>query len=73
MVVADDYVTVHMVFKGHFTGSFGHSEGQGQVIDFNATDLLKVKDGRITAGVAPGAELLDGMFYRPVTTFGQTG
>ena len=48
MVVADYYVTVHMEFKGHFTGSFGHSKGQGQAIDFIATDLLKVVDGRIT-------------------------
>jgi hypothetical protein len=29
-------------FKGHFTGSFGHRKGQGQAIDFIATDLLKV-------------------------------
>jgi predicted ester cyclase len=48
MVVADNYVTVHMEFKGHFTGSFGHSKGHGQAIDFIATDLLKVTDGRIT-------------------------
>ena len=48
MVVADDYVTVHMEFKGHFTGSFGNSKGQGQAIDFIATDLLKVTNGLIT-------------------------
>ena len=48
MVMADDYVTVHMEFKGHFTGSFGRRKGQGQAIDFIATDLLKVTDGRIT-------------------------
>lgn len=48
MVVADDYVTVHMEFKGHFTGSFGRTSGHGQAIDFIATDLLKVTDGRIT-------------------------
>jgi predicted ester cyclase len=48
MVVAGGYVTVHMVFNGHFTGSFGKTKGQGQVIDFIATDLLKVTDGRIT-------------------------
>ena len=48
MVVTDEYVTVHMEFKGHFTGSFGYSKGQGQAIDFIATDLLKVTNGLIT-------------------------
>jgi predicted ester cyclase len=48
MIVADDYVTVHMTFKGHFTGAFGKTKGQGQAIDFIATDLLKITDGRIT-------------------------
>ncbi len=48
MVVAGDYVTVHMDFKGHFTGTFGSIKGHGQPIDFIATDLLQVTDGRIT-------------------------
>jgi predicted ester cyclase len=48
MIVTGDFVTVHMEFKGHFTGSFGTVKGQGQAIDFIATDLLKVTDGRIT-------------------------
>ena len=48
MVVADDYVTVHMEFRGHFTGTFGKAKGQGQSIDFIATDLLKVADGHVT-------------------------
>jgi predicted ester cyclase len=48
MIVADDYVTVHMTFKGHLTGAFGKTKGQGQAIDFIATDLLKITDGRIT-------------------------
>jgi predicted ester cyclase len=48
MIVAEDYVTVHMTFKGHFTGAFGKVRGKGQPIDFIATDLLKVTDGRIT-------------------------
>ena len=37
-----------MAFKGHFTGAFGKTKGQGQAIDFIATDLLKIIDGRIT-------------------------
>jgi predicted ester cyclase len=48
MIVAGDYVTVHMVFTGHFTGTFGQTQGKGQSINFIATDLLKVTDGRIT-------------------------
>jgi predicted ester cyclase len=43
-----NYVTVHMEFKGRFTGSFGNIKGQGQAIDFIVTDLIKVKNGRIT-------------------------
>ena len=48
MIVADDYVTVHMRFAGHFTGTFGKVRGQGQAISFIATDLVKVENGRIT-------------------------
>jgi predicted ester cyclase len=48
MIVAGDYVTVHMRFTGHFTGRFGQTQGNGQPIAFIATDLLKVDDGRIT-------------------------
>ncbi|WP_050426370.1 ester cyclase [Bradyrhizobium tropiciagri] len=48
MIVAVDYVTVHMQFRGHFTGSFGTTKGSGQAIDFIATDLLKVTGGRVT-------------------------
>jgi predicted ester cyclase len=48
MIVAGDYVTVHMSFNGHFTGSFGQTQGKGQPIAFIATDLVKVANGRIT-------------------------
>ncbi len=48
MIVADAYVTVHMSFTGHFTGTFGQIQGKGQSILFIATDLLKLKSGRIT-------------------------
>jgi len=48
MIVAGDYVTVHMRFSGHFTGSFGQTQGKGQPIAFIATDLVKVENGRIT-------------------------
>ncbi len=48
MIVAGDYVTVHMHFTGHFTGMMGEVRGRGQPIDFIATDLIRVTDGRIT-------------------------
>ena len=48
MIVADDYVTVHMEFTGHFTGTLGTVKGHGQPVDFIATDLVRVTDGRIT-------------------------
>lgn len=47
MVVAGDRVTVHLRFQGHFTGRFGDIAGKGQTVDFIATDLYRVADGRI--------------------------
>lgn len=47
MVVAGDYMTGHMDLRGHFTGTFGKTKGQGQTIDFVVTDLLKITDGRV--------------------------
>jgi SnoaL-like polyketide cyclase len=37
-----------MKFTGHFTGTFGRTQGKGQPILFIATDLVKVENGRIT-------------------------
>jgi predicted ester cyclase len=48
MIVAGDYVTVHMSFTGHFTGRFGQTQGKGQPVPFIATDLVKIENGRIT-------------------------
>jgi predicted ester cyclase len=48
MIVAGEYVTVHMNFTGHFTGAFGKIHGSGQAISFIATDLLKVEDGHVS-------------------------
>lgn len=48
MIVAGDYVTVHMSFTGHFTGKFGQMQGKGQPVPFIATDLVKIENGRIT-------------------------
>jgi len=48
MILAGPYVTVHMSFAGHFTGRFGTIKGDGQPVSFIATDLLKIREGRIT-------------------------
>jgi predicted ester cyclase len=48
MIVAGDYVAVHMKFTGHFIGKFGQTQGNGQPIAFIATDLVKVGNGRVT-------------------------
>jgi predicted ester cyclase len=48
MIVAGDYITVHMNFTGHFSGKFGQTQGKGQPVPFIATDLLKIENGRIT-------------------------
>jgi predicted ester cyclase len=32
MIVAGNYVTVHMNFTGHFTGRFGQTQGKGQAV-----------------------------------------
>src|SRR5260370_26941009 len=46
MIVADNYVTVHMKFTGHFTGEARQTQGKGQPIAFIATHLLKVQQRR---------------------------
>ncbi|MGO4701835.1 ester cyclase [Dyella sp. 2RAB6] len=48
MLVAGDRVVTHLHFRGHFTGHFKGSQGRGQAIDFIATDIYRVADGRIT-------------------------
>ncbi|MBS7456958.1 ester cyclase [Coralloluteibacterium stylophorae] len=49
MIVAGDRVVVHLHFRGHFTGSFQDIRGRGQAIDFVATDIYRIEDGRIAA------------------------
>jgi predicted ester cyclase len=48
MIVAGDYITVHMNFTGHFSGKFGQTQGKGQPVPFITTDLVKIENGRIT-------------------------
>jgi predicted ester cyclase len=47
MIVAGDRVVAHLRFRGHFTGRFGEIQGQGQTINFIATDIYRVANGRV--------------------------
>lgn len=47
MIVAADRVTVHYRFHGHFTGQWAGTQGRGQAVDFIATDIYRIADGRI--------------------------
>jgi predicted ester cyclase len=47
-IVAGDRVVSHLHFTGHFTGTFMGHAGNGQPVDFIATDILRVRNGRIT-------------------------
>ncbi len=47
-LVVGDRVVSHLRFTGHFTGTFGGISGNGQSVDFIATDILKIRDGKIT-------------------------
>ncbi len=47
-IVAGDRVVSHLRFTGHFTGAFQGLQGSGQPVDFIATDILRVTEGRIT-------------------------
>jgi predicted ester cyclase len=47
MIVAGDRVVAHLRFRGHFTGRFRQIQGQGQTINFIATDIYRIADGRI--------------------------
>lgn len=47
MIVAGDRVTVHLRFHGHFTGKWGQTQGKGQAVDFVATDIYRIVEGKI--------------------------
>ena len=48
LIVAGDRVVAHLHFSGHFTGASGQKQGAGQTVDFIATDILRLQDGRIS-------------------------
>jgi predicted ester cyclase len=47
LIVAGDRVVAHLHFRGHFSGRFAGRQGRGQPVDFIATDIYRVADGRI--------------------------
>jgi predicted ester cyclase len=47
MIVVGDRVVTHMHFTGHFTGTFSGVQGKGQPVDFIATDIYRIRDGKI--------------------------
>lgn len=47
MIVAGDRVVTHLRFSGHFTGELMGRRGEGQAVQFIATDIYRVRDGRI--------------------------
>nr|WP_321815339.1 MULTISPECIES: ester cyclase [unclassified Paraburkholderia] len=47
MIVAGDRVITHLRFTGHFTGTFNGVQGKGQTVDFIATDIYRIRDGKI--------------------------
>lgn len=47
-LIVGDRVVSHLRFQGHFSGEFTGHQGQGQPVDFIATDILRVRAGRIT-------------------------
>lgn len=47
MIVTGDRVVVHLRFHGHFTGRFKDVQGKGQIVDFIATDIYRIANGRI--------------------------
>jgi predicted ester cyclase len=48
VVAAGDRVVVRLHFMGTFTGKMGKVQGKGQKVDFQAMDLYRVVDGKIT-------------------------
>ncbi|PAO06825.1 ester cyclase [Enterobacter cloacae] len=49
MIISGDRVVSHLHFYGTFTGTFGKLKGKGQKIDFIATDIYEIREGKIAA------------------------
>ncbi|MGG7521884.1 ester cyclase [bacterium BS0013] len=49
MIISGNRAVSHLHFHGTFTGTFGKLKGKGQKIDFIATDIYEISDGKIVA------------------------
>ncbi|MHA6575651.1 ester cyclase [Pseudomonas yamanorum] len=49
MIIVGDRVVAHLHFRGRFTGTFGQIKGVGQAVDFIATDIYQIENGKIAA------------------------
>lgn len=47
MIVSGNRVVAHLHFTGNFTGIFNGAHGKGQKVDFIATDIYRIANGRI--------------------------
>ncbi|NUW44987.1 ester cyclase [Nonomuraea rhodomycinica] len=47
LLVTGDKITARLVFRGHFTGTFGGVQGKGQRVEFNAIDIQHVGTDKI--------------------------
>ncbi|MES2036700.1 MAG: ester cyclase [Pseudomonadota bacterium] len=47
MLLVGDRVVGRLHFSGHFSGSFHGQQGDGRQVDFIATDIYRVAEGRI--------------------------
>ena len=49
MIISGNRVVSHLHFYGTFSGTFGKLKGKGQKIDFIATDIYDIREGKIAA------------------------
>lgn len=49
MIISGNRVVSHLHFYGTFSGAFGKLKGKGQKIDFIATDIYDIREGKIAA------------------------
>lgn len=47
LLVVGDRVIAHLQLTGHFSGTFAGRAGDGRLIDFIATDILRIEDDRV--------------------------
>lgn len=47
-LVVGNRIVSHLRFTGHFTGQYQGTHGKGQAVDFIATDIIQVIDGKIS-------------------------